>query len=60
MSTNHKKDERNYINSIKLLYKVDKNKDFINLFGFDFVKNNKSKCKMIIDKKEYELQKEFN
>ena len=33
MSINHKKDERNYILSIKLLYKVDKNKDFINLFG---------------------------
>ena len=31
----------------------DKN---IKIFGFDFVKNNKDKCKMIIDNKEYEIE----
>ena len=35
----------------------DKN---INIFGFEFVYNNKDKCKMIIDNKEYEIEARYN
>ena len=36
------------------------NKKNIIIFGNKFVKNNKNKCKMIIDNKEYELMSEYN
>ena len=35
-------------------------RDEINIFGSEFVENNKNKCKMIIDNKEYEITEEFN
>jgi len=35
----------------------DKN---INIFGFEFVYNNKDKCKMIIDNEEYEIAPRYN
>jgi len=34
--------------------------DDITIFGYDFVKNNKDKCKMIIYNQEYELQSKFD
>ena len=34
--------------------------DNINIFGSEFVKNNKNNCKMIIDNKEYDLEEKFN
>ena len=38
------------------LYKVSKNKNTIKLFGLNFIKNNKDKCKYIYENKEYELK----
>ena len=32
----------------------------MNIFGSEFVKNNKNKCKMIIDDKEYEITEKCN
>jgi len=32
----------------------------INIFGKEFAKNNKNKCKMIIDNEEYEIKEQFN
>ena len=34
--------------------------NYINLFGSEFVKNNKNICKMIIDDKEHEISEKFN
>ena len=52
---------------IKIIYDIN-NKDeedeeeeqIINIFGAEFVKNNKNKCKMIIDNKEYEISEKYN
>ena len=54
------------ISEINIVYDIDKkdkeieNNDTINIFGTDFVINNKNICKMIVNNKEYELQKKFN
>ena len=40
------------ISIINIIYKYKKN---MKIFGSEFVKNNKNKCKMIIDDKEYEI-----
>ena len=43
---------------ITIIYDIyDKN---INIFGYEFVRNNKRNCKMIIDKKEYEITRQYN
>ena len=52
---------------IKLIYNINKkDEDFeeedeqiINIFGAEFVKNNKIICKMIIDEKEYEISEKY-
>jgi len=46
------------INEINIIYKINKNKK-IKIFGEEFEKNNKDKCKIIYDNKEYELKEEF-
>ena len=51
---------RDQNNEILIIYKINKNEDKIKIFGADFVKNNKSLCKIIYEGKEYELQEEFN
>ena len=38
-----------------IIYNIDKNNPKINIFGEDFVKNNKDKCKMIIEGHESEI-----
>ena len=48
----------NYISEINVIYDI--NKEEINLFGSEFVKNNKNKCKIKIEEKEYELMEELN
>ena len=53
------------ITEINIIYDIDKRdkeneKDIIKIFGDDFVKNNKNKCKMIIENEEYELEGEYN
>ena len=46
---------------INIIYDIDKGyKNEINIFGDEFIKNNKNKCKMIIDNKEYEITNKFN
>ena len=51
------------ISIINIIYNIN-NKDrkfqYINIFGSDFVKNNKNKCEMIIDDKEYEISEKYN
>ena len=39
---------------INIIYDI--NKEEINIFGSEFVKNNKNICKMEIDNKEYEIR----
>ena len=48
-------DEENYADKIKIIYKVVKEEDGINIFGRDFVENNNSICKMIINKDKYDI-----
>ena len=51
------------IDEIIILYNIkseDIEKGKISIFGKDFVENNKNKCKIIIDGKEYELMEELN
>jgi len=42
------------ISEIKIIYDIN-GENYINIFEFEFVNNNKDICKMIIDNKEYEL-----
>ena len=46
------------ISEINIIYDT-KGENYINIFGSNFVKNNKNKCKMIIDNKEYELAEKY-
>ena len=51
--------------SIKIIYKTKKNKQYIKIFGEDFVNNNIGKCNIAINYNEYELSeklkyKDFN
>ena len=56
------------ISEINIIYDINKkfkhiemnDDNIINIFGPEFVKNNKNICKMIIDNKEYELKEEYN
>ena len=54
------KDEDEYEYDIFGFEDKDKVGDEINIFGHEFVKNNKNKCKMIIDNKEYEITEKYN
>ena len=52
---------------IKIIYDInkkdiwyEKNGQNINIFGEEFVENNKNICKMIIDDKEYEISEKYN
>ena len=53
---NSKNDKANKdITEINIIYNI-KSKEYINnLFGNKFIENNKKICKMIIDKKQYEI-----
>ena len=46
------------ISEIDIIYNI--NTKNINIFGYDFVKNNKNICKMIINNKEYEIAEKYN
>ena len=46
------------ISEINIIYDNKKGK-YINIFGSKFVKNNKDICKMIIDKKEFEITEKY-
>jgi surface protein len=45
---------------VNLTYNINREENTINIFGTDFVKNNKDKCKMFIDGQEYEIRKTFD
>ena len=48
---------------ITILYKIefeDRIEGKVRIFGRNFVKNNKNKCKIIIDEKKYEIKEELN
>ena len=47
------------ISEINIIYDIKK-ENKISIFGPKFVENNKNICKMIIDKKKYEITKEYN
>jgi len=47
------------ISEINIIYDFNGNNN-INIFGSNFVENNKNTCKMIIDNKEYELAQNYN
>jgi len=55
-----------YVSEINIIYDIyKKNKKIekentINIFGGEFVKNNKNICKMIIDDEEYEIKEKYN
>ena len=51
------------ISIINIFYNInekDKKNGYINIFGSEFVENNKNICKMIIDNKEYEISENYN
>ena len=51
------------IDEITIIYNITKSQrkeGKIRIFGKNFVKNNKNKCKIKIDEKEYELMEEIN
>ena len=48
------------ISEINLIYDINKdNKEYIKIFGNEFVKNNKNICKMIINNKEYKITEHY-
>ena len=44
---------------ITIIYKIEKKVIEVRLFGQNFIKNNKDKCKYIYEDKEYELEENF-
>ena len=47
------------ISEINIIYDIKK-ENKIRIFGSKFVENNRNKCKMIIDNKEYEIIEKYN
>ena len=45
---------------INIIYNIDEDENIIQIFGSEFVKNNKKICKMIINNKEYEIIEYYN
>ena len=53
--------ENEDLSYINIIYDINKeNEDEINIFGYNFVENNKNKCKMIIDNKDYYITNKYN
>ena len=49
-----------YKNEINMVYKKNKLNRNLKIFGEDFVKENKSKCKMVVEGKEQDLKSEIS
>ena len=47
------------MNEINIIYKIKDNDKKVKIFGSEFVKNNKDKCQIIYEDKEYELNEYF-
>ena len=41
-------------------YKINKNEKEIRIFNNNFINNNKNKCKIIYEDKEYEIKEKWN
>jgi len=52
--------ENEDLSYINIIYDIKRAYKYIDIFGSKFVKNNKNKCKMIIDNKEYEITEKYN
>ena len=53
--------ENEDLSYINIIYDINNEEgDEIYIFGYNFVKNNKNKCKMIIDNIEYEITNKYN
>ena len=50
----------NSIDEVKLIYKIDKSKLNVKIFGADFVKNNKDRCKIRHSQGTIELREYFD
>ena len=48
------------ISGINIKYNIIRRSDNISIFGYIFVNNNKNKCKLLINNKEYELTEKYN
>ena len=50
------------ISEINITYNIKRgeNEENINIFGLNFVENNKNICKIIIDNQEYEITEKYN
>ena len=57
--TNQQNKEKSENKIAEILYKSNK-KEKVQIFGYTFVKNNKDKCKIRYNDKEYELKTYFN
>jgi hypothetical protein len=49
-----------FIDDINIIYNINNENEEVTLFGEEFVENNKEKCKILIDNKEYKLMEEYN
>jgi len=49
-----------YLDEIIIRYKINKNKKKIKIFDNKFINNNKNKCKIIYEGKEYEIKEKWN
>ena len=47
-------------NKIIIRYNIKENENLIKIFDLYFIINNKEKCKIIYEEKEYELQEYFS
>ena len=49
------------VSIISIIYNIneDRKNEDINIFGSEFVKNNKNICKMIINNKEYKITEHY-
>ena len=49
-----------YLDEIIIRYKINKNEKEIKIFDNKFINNNKDKCKIIYEEKEYEIKERWN
>ena len=60
LSKNDIPSNNNKLNEMTIIYKIDKNKEKLKIFGDDFVKNNKNNCYLLINGKKIDLCSEIN
>ena len=57
---NQQQQKKKNKDEIIMKYKINKEDEYINIFGYEFVNNNKKICKYIYENKEYELTNKFD